>query len=169
MKHINTVCGQNVGLLNAKAGCPWLIHSTPQYENVRRSRVRVPSILNDSSTRICMPRPNHTRERSPLVRTVGPIAGFDIVFSDRETNLPFPACRSYTSITIRLNARNTARECVRNTNVKRALAYDVRNNYVSEWSIELNVTKFLTVNLTATTAFLRAVLHRSPLYSAHAD
>ena len=116
-----------------------------------------------------MPRPNHTRERSPLVRAVGPIAGFDIVFSDRETNLPFPVRRSYTSITIRFNARNTARECVSNTDVKTALAYDVRNNYVTEWSIELNETKFFTVNFTATTAFLRAVLHHSPLYSAHAD
>jgi hypothetical protein len=63
---------------------------------------------------------------------VGPIAGFEIIFFDRVTNLHCPVHRSYTSIGIRFNARNTARECVSNTAVITAFAYDVRNNHDTE-------------------------------------
>jgi len=63
---------------------------------------------------------------------VSPKAGLDIVFSKRETNLPCPVRRSYTSIKIRFNARNTARNCVSYTAVKTALSYDVRIKHVAE-------------------------------------
>jgi hypothetical protein len=168
-KHINILCGQNEELLNVKPGGARWVHWTPRYEHVRRSRVTVSSFLNVSSIWRCMPRPLHPQGMSPPVRTVGPKAGLDIVCSYRETNLSCSVRRAaHQTIRIRFNTKNTARGCVSNTVVQTAHAYDVRNKHVAEWSMEFNKTKFLTLNSTATMTFLRAVWHRSPLYSAHA-
>ena len=138
IKHINKVCGQNVGLLSVKARGPWLFHYTPRYENVRRSRVTEPRFLNVNNTWRCRFRPHHTRGRSPPIHTVGPKVEFDLVFSDRETNFLCPVRRRYTSIRIWFNARNTARDCVSNTAVQTAHSYDVRNKHVAGWSMEIN-------------------------------